>query len=96
VLFFALSWLPAACAHTPGIDESNLYLSAAVNARLSIIPGVKERFELTEVVEQTGSPIPRRRTKAAFDCDSPQKSPTTRSRSPSRSPTKRGRPSAQP
>ena len=76
--------------------EPPLPLCTAVNARLSIIPGVKERFELTEVVEQTGSPIPRRRNKTAFDVESPQKSPTARSRSPSRSPTKRGRNPAQP
>jgi hypothetical protein len=49
---------------------------AGVNARLSIIPGVKERFELTEVVEQTGSPYSaRRRNKTAFSRESPKKTP---------------------
>ena len=50
--------------------------AAGANARLSIIPGVKERFELTEVVEQTGSPYSaRRRNKTAFSRESPRKTP---------------------
>ncbi|KAL4858602.1 hypothetical protein ACK3TF_001547 [Chlorella vulgaris] len=45
---------------------------AGASARLSIIPGVKERFEY-EVVEQTGSPFSaRRRVKTAFN-ESPRK-----------------------
>lgn len=53
----------------------------------SIIPGVHQRFDagdLTEVVEQTGSPSlsPRRRRAASFNGDSPADSPQL-------SPTKR-------
>jgi hypothetical protein len=56
---------------------------AGANARLSIIPGVKERFALTEVVEASGSPYSaRRRARTAFNSsDSPVRS---------RSPQKRG------
>ncbi|KAL4443430.1 hypothetical protein ABPG75_011167 [Micractinium tetrahymenae] len=49
------------------------------SSRLSIIPGVKERFDLTEVVEASGSPYSaRRRIKTAFS-ESPHKSPHKRS-----------------
>ena len=46
-------------------EAAKLALGAPGNA--SIIPGVKERFELTEVVEQTGSPYSaRRRVRTPF------------------------------
>jgi hypothetical protein len=35
-------------------DDRCVCLSAGVDARLSIIPGVKHRFDLTEVVEASG------------------------------------------
>ena len=45
-----------------------------VHAHVSIVPGAKDRFDLTEVVEQTGSPYSaRRRVKTAFQSDSPMK-----------------------
>ena len=71
-------------ASQPGNEPARMYPAAppsltpraGVNARLSIIPGVKERFELTEVVEQTGSPYSaRRRNKTAFSRESPKKTP---------------------
>ncbi|KAL4428341.1 hypothetical protein ABPG75_002430 [Micractinium tetrahymenae] len=47
---------------------------AGVQAHVSIVPGVKERFDLTEVVEQTGSPYSaRRRNRTVFQSDSPHK-----------------------
>lgn len=55
------------------------HFPGASSSRLSIIPGVKERFDLTEVVEATGSPYSaRRRIKTAF-AESPHKSPHKRS-----------------
>lgn len=52
-------------------------------ARLSLIPGVKEPFALTEIVEASGSPYSaRRRNRTAFN--------GSRDVSPKGSPTKRG------
>lgn len=49
-------------------------LGAGAQAHVSIVPGVKERFDLTEVVEQTGSPYSaRRRNRTVFQSDSPHK-----------------------
>lgn len=60
------------------LDGGEMQDSFGANAKLSIIPGVKERFDLTEVVEATGSPASaRRRHRTAF-AGSPQQSPTKR------------------
>jgi hypothetical protein len=64
--------LPTTPNPVGGNNNRLLWFPAGANARLSIIPGVKERFEY-EVVEQTGSPFSaRRRVKTAFN-ESPRK-----------------------
>ncbi|KAL4429167.1 hypothetical protein ABPG77_010146 [Micractinium sp. CCAP 211/92] len=60
-------------------DLGEMHEPYGASAKLSIIPGVKERFDLTEVVEASGSPYSaRRRIKTAFS-ESPHKSPHKRS-----------------
>lgn len=60
--------------HATRIAASPLPCPAGVQAHVSIVPGVKERFDLTEVVEQTGSPYSaRRRNRTVFQSDSPHK-----------------------
>ncbi|KAL4443431.1 hypothetical protein ABPG75_011168 [Micractinium tetrahymenae] len=69
----------AAAGAAAGLDGAGLQQDPfGANAKLSIIPGVKERFDLTEVVEASGSPASaRRRHRTAF-AGSPQQSPTKR------------------
>lgn len=71
-----------------GVSAATHPVPAGSHRLASLVPGVKERFapELTEVVEQTGSPYSaRRRVRTAFNASGPD----SRSSSPQRSPKKR-------
>ncbi|KAI7842893.1 hypothetical protein COHA_003405 [Chlorella ohadii] len=64
--------LPTGAVHAAHATQHGQHGSAPGQALPSIIPGVRERFDLTEVVEQTGSPFSaRRRVRTAFHPDAP-------------------------